>query len=291
MARRPQNRPGKTFYILLLMLTILLAFALSPDMAQSGPILYSTLSSANTSLYLPTVFGPAPSVYIPAGTFFMGCDPATNGGYLCSGDDLPLHQVYLDPYYIDRAEVTIAEYESCVSAGACTSPTGFSASPDSAGRPIINVSWYQADSYCQWVGGRLPTEAEWEKAARGWSDTRAFPWGNANPTCLLLNATVNNQMCVGSTTPVGSYSPAGDSPYGLHDMAGNVYEWVNDWHSPTYYKDSPFSNPQGPATGTNKVRRGGAFGSYGNFFRVAARVPNHPSATFTYVGFRCAYDP
>jgi formylglycine-generating enzyme required for sulfatase activity len=229
----------------------------------------------------------------------MGCDPEHNGGYLCDFDEIPLHTVYLSGYYIDRAEVTNARYKACVTAGACTPPSDFSSSFREeyyngyrySHYPVLYVDWFQAQAFCEWAGGSLPTEAQWEKAARGPDDTRAFPWGDDPVSCELANGRVNDVACFGDTTEIGSYSPAGDSPYGIYDLAGNVYEWLHDWYSPTYYEDSPYSNPPGPETGVEKLRRSGAFGSYPNFLRNAVRLPTLPTTSRGYIGFRCAYSP
>ena len=251
---------------------------------------------------------PGDMITIPAGSFWMGCDPDHVGGYWCFADENPLHPVTLDAYTIDKYEVTNAQYADFLNAvgnqkegdgtwlntdglpvrihqnGAWQADTGY------ADHPVVSVTWYGARAYCQWAAKRLPTEAEWEKAARGADDTRAYPWGDDPTSCARANSYSDEEYkaCAEDTTPVGSY-PAGASPYGALDMAGNVWEWVNDWHSSSYYSSSPASNPPGPASGTYKVMRGGAFGTAGLAVRASYRGEEDPSLIIYFGGgFRCA---
>ncbi|HSN95446.1 MAG TPA: SUMF1/EgtB/PvdO family nonheme iron enzyme, partial [Anaerolineaceae bacterium] len=178
-----------------------------------------------------------PEILIPAGKFMMGCDPENNAGVDCMPDILPLHEVELSAFYVDQYEVSNAQYARCVSAGKCTEPKSlgdaerpdYYLNPNHADYPVVAVDWTQADAYCRLVGGRLPTEAEWEKAARG-DDLRPYPWGFEPPDCSRASFNSSKEgRCSDGASKVGSY-PEGASPYGVMDLAGNVWEWTNDWY-------------------------------------------------------------
>ncbi len=229
---------------------------------------------------------------IPAGAFQMGCDPG-NDTY-CQKDERPLHTVTLDAYYIDKFEVTNALYQACVEADACHPPSetksyshsSYYGNSEFADFPVVYVSWNDANDYCRWRGSRLPTEAEWEKAARGDGDTRKYPWGNQEPDCSLAKYS----GCGRDTAKTGNH-PNGASPYGVMDMAGNVWEWVTDWYEGSYYQNSPSSNPQGPENGEYRVLRGGSWRYPPLHLRAADRYHDHPVVRYNLVGFRCAVSP
>lgn len=303
--------------LLSLFVWVLLLGACASNVGTTEPepssIVESVVTSSGEALPtpIPTTLAadvaPAPAaisapnmVYVPKGEFLMGNDEDSN-------EEKPTHTVYLDAFWIDRTEVTYAQYAhflnhlggheeqcagyDCVETkdvdrqshmlyqdGRYTVEDGYE------NYPMAEVSWYGAQAYCAWVDKRLPTEAEWEKAARG-TDGRRYPWGNSEPDC----SKVNYRTCVRHTIDVGNY-PAGASPYGALDMAGNVYEWTADWFDREYYQTPEASqpNPHGPESGVYKVARGGS--SYDldlYLIRTTYRFGNDPKSFHRLVGFRC----
>lgn len=220
-------------------------------------------------------------IYIPAGEFPMG---TTDKGFPSSG---PEHTVYLDAFWMDQTEVSNAMYLRCVAAGKCIVPTSseinpFLRDPFYGNYPVVYMGWENASDYCSWAGRRLPTEAEWEKAARGTSG-QDYPWGNQEPNIRLAN--YGNYL--GGPVPVDRYK-AGASPYGVLNMAGNVREWVNDWYSPVYYGHSPLNNPRGPDRARRRSLRGGSFLDDERQLRTYNRFEHSPSSAGIDRGFRCA---
>jgi formylglycine-generating enzyme required for sulfatase activity len=245
---------------------------------------------------------------IPAGPFWLGCSPLDTSAVCTTkgSPEKPQHEVVLSAYAIDLFETTVAEYGACVQAGACSAPAaaGASAEPFNfgvAGReqhPVNGVSWHQAFTYCQWRGKRLPTEAEWEKAARGGCELHkgecaatalVYPWGNQPADCTRANfAPAKTKGCqMGITAPVGSL-PAGRSPYGLWDAAGNVWEWTADWFDAGAYSTSAQRDPQGPTTGQGRTRRGGGYPNEAETMRVARRYGLTAEVQSSDTGIRCA---
>ena len=225
---------------------------------------------------------PEGMAYVPAGEFTMGSEEG-------DADERPVHTVYLDTYFIDQYEVTRAQYQEFMEATGRDAPyrwdEAFYPHPDDA---VAGASWFDARDYCAWCGKRLPTEAEWEKAARG-TDGGRYPWGDDPPTPERLNASFETSAF--RYPSVGRY-PLGVSPYGCCDMAGNVREWVADWYSRGYYRESPYRNPPGPVQGEFRVLRGGSFIQDPEEARCANRESGYPPGNpyMPYQGFRCAKD-
>ncbi|MBN1303521.1 MAG: SUMF1/EgtB/PvdO family nonheme iron enzyme [Anaerolineales bacterium] len=213
-------------------------------------------------------------VYVPGGEFEMG-----------SGEQV--HPVRLNGFWIQQTEVTNRMYRDCVLAGACKAPASKADLPYTddfvQGRPVTGVSWTQARSYCTWVQGRLPTEAEWERAARG-SGQGPYPWGDKLPDCRR----VNFSGCINNLSYAAQF-PQGANDLGLLDMSGNAAEWVADWYDPGYYASSPVINPIGPAGGETRVIRGGSYLDAAGQISVTARSSAVPADTAADLGFRCAF--
>ena len=268
------------------------------------PTIISTVQASPTIEFVNERISPIdgmPQVYIPAGTFHMGGMDVRR-----APNEIPDHDVTLDTLWMDQLEVTNAMYALCVNTGGCTPPQSSKSqrrpkyfnNSDFKDYPVIYVTWAQAKTYCEWAGRRLPTEAEWERAGRG-ADFRTFPWGEDKANGLLANF----NMLVGDTSRVGTY-PAGASPFGVLDMAGNVAEWVNDVYS-TNYANAVTLNPQGSLTSSSfyRVVRGGSLGDAEINIRVSKRssvlgsnlkAPTNSSAYLgefsPRIGFRCAAD-
>jgi formylglycine-generating enzyme len=233
-------------------------------------------------------------VEVPAGSFWMGCNEDTDDE--CHADEFPYHEVYISGYLIDRTEVTQWGYWACVAAGVCSLPADPSFGEpeflpcETPNYPVSGVTWYKATTFCDWLGKSLPTEAQWEKAARGNSGQK-YPWGNNEPDCETV--ATNNEDCeISGMVWVCSRSPAGDSQYGLCDMSGNVNEWVYDWYGPTFYSVvPPVIDPSGPVSGTEKVARGGTRWDTGHKLSVSDRVNIDPTNMTLRQGFRCVVGP
>lgn len=255
---------------------------------QEQQAVYQQLQAKLPGRHSPTVMDslkPAetPLALVPAGEFTMGSTMAD--------DEKPVHRVYLDAFYMDKYHVTVGQYAKYLEATDKEAPPEWDImnQPHHQKRPVVNVSWYDAVTYCKWAGKRLPTEAEWEKAARG-TDGRLYPWGNEAPTRLHANFGKKKWANHMALVPVGMFE-LGKSPYGIYDMAGNAWEWVNDWYDHDYYKKSPAKNPQGPKTGKSKVVRGGNWLYVQEFLRSSFRYNAEPSGRQFGYGFRCAKTP
>lgn len=281
----PTSRPTSTNFVI-------------PSKTPSNNPVIPTKTQATIPTTIPIAFNPHPdsSDYIdangvpmrlvPAGEFMMGSNKYP--------DERPVHQVYLDAFYIDKYEVTNVLYKACVQAGECTPPSDIISRTYSSyynnsqydNYPVIFVDWYKAKDYCEWRGANLPTEAQWEKAARG-TDERIYAWGEG-----LDCAKANFSGCSDNASDnvrVGNYE-SGRSPYRVYDLTGNVFEWVLDWYSETYYENSPVSNPLGPGSGEERVSRGGSWEYTDESLRTTSRLNISPDDKGYSHGFRCAKD-
>lgn len=299
-----QRNPGSRYlFIWFTCLLLLLVTACTP---RNPPPDQPSASRLPT----PTPFPPPPAslvgetwlhpvdemrlVFVPEGLFIMG---ARDNDPNADDTEFPLRTVFLNAYWIDQTEVTNGMYALCVLEGGCTPPalnytltrTEYYQDLSFAEYPVVHVTWEQAAAYCGWAGRRLPTEAEWEKAARG-TDGRTYPWGDDAPTCERLrfgDPGPGQPSCEEDTARTGSFE-LGISPFGVLDMAGNVWEWTADWYAADAYRQDTDDNPMGPELGDTKVLRGGAFNDSAVTVRSANRhhtAPNNPSYT---IGFRCA---
>ena len=226
-------------------------------------------------------------VLIPEGEFTMG-----NSDESGRNDERPAHQVYLDAYFMDRFEATGKDFEDYMDDQPKVHPTitGWydrKVRPDMTQRPVFGLTWKRCRNYCVWAGKRLPTEAEWERSAKG-QDDRVYPWGNELPDpsranfgrcCFVMKGLI--------FTDVGTLK-AGKTPNNIYDLAGNVAEWVSDWYDKNYYKVSPRKNPQGPEKGKYHTIRGGAWNSFSGYLRSSARYGYNDANDFYGIGCRCA---
>ncbi len=236
-------------------------------------------------------------VYIPKDLYLIGALDSDTQAWI---NEKPQHPVNLSGYWMDKTEVTNAMYAKCVLSGACPAKKNINSltrypyygNEEFDNFPVLFVSWNEANTYCTWAGRKLPTEAQWEAAARG-DKGRKYPWGNNPPTCSVVNFASRivmsggkSSLCVGDTSAVGKY-PQGASPFGLLDMSGNVWEWVADWVSPNYSIE-PNQDPIGPIDGEKRVMRGGGFFTDAKYVRTTMRSWQLPDYTSNDVGFRCA---
>ncbi len=228
-------------------------------------------------------------VLIQSGSFWMGCNTELDAA--CAGDESPYREVFIQGYEIDKHEVTVSQYVQCMGAGACGVPddSGDACNYGKGGRqkhPVNCVSWHQAEAFCEHTGKRLCTAAEWERAARG-DEGKVYPWGQDTPTCETAVMTIGATLCSSDgTAPVGSV-PTGMSPFGVHDMAGNVSEWIADWYLQDYYFQAPSNDPKGPPSGSEREFRGGGFNAGPMALRCSVRDHIMPIFGYGKLGIRC----
>lgn len=242
-------------------------------------------------------------VLIPEGIFTMGYN-INNKNEWGDTDEEPVHKVFLKSYYMDRYEVSASQFSKFLNNHPDKAPfyfqTGLGVTiekVDNLFSPKIGlknyvanrISWYGADAYCKWISKRLPTEAEWEKASRG-TDGRIFPWGNEFPTNERVTFRRKFNLLGFKALEQVDSMPGGQSPYGVHHMAGNAWEWVSDWYKDIYYEESPYNNPKGPESGITKVLRGGNWYYKAYYMRTTYRFNEKPDVFKNWQGFRCAKD-
>jgi formylglycine-generating enzyme required for sulfatase activity len=264
------------------------------DGAWLLPAACLVMLSASASAADPKTSAPAPQ---SGKAGIVGKDGAPMAlvlaGEFTMGDRLfgPIHRVYLDAFYMDQHEVRVSLYDAFLKATKREKPYSWQSVDMVADgdRPVVGVDWYDAEAYCRWAGKRLPTEAEWEKAAR-WTDGRTYPWGNSrlDKTKASYNWDGKRRWEGYRTVSLAGSYEAGKSPYGIYDLAGNVWEWVADWYDRDAYKNSPTRNPQGPSAGEFKVFRGGSALSHAADVTAALRNRGSPTGRAITIGFRCA---
>lgn len=257
---------------------------------QSISIQYDVSRNMSSNNIIVNTPFPLELVHVPAGEFLMGTDPGKDN--FAQPDELPQHSVHLSAFYISKYEITNMQY----AVYACANNIVFETPAGQDDFPKVFLSWHEAVVFCEWLGHvmdrnvHLPTEAEWEKAARG-SAGRLYPWGDQWDRTALNS----NDHGVGEMTPVNKHSPIGDSPYGVADLAGNVWEWTADWYGTTAYEDHFKSgllveNPTGPSTGTHRVLRGGSYYFRQGGTRAAKRFKYIPASRCYDIGFRVVVD-
>jgi eukaryotic-like serine/threonine-protein kinase len=300
LPRRERNTGPRTFCLGLVICAGLLAVVSSCNPQASEPLAPASTpipatdtppAASTTTRTSSPVLSIATQVFavdgmvtskIPAGAFLMGSESGNN-------NEKPSHLVSLDAFWMDQTEVTNAMYALCVQSEGCMPAGGDFDDPALADFPVVFVTWDMASAYCAWAGRRLPTEAEWERAARGGLEGAGYPWGDSTPSCApgVVNG-AQFYACDGDATAVGRFAP---NNFALYDMAGNVWEWVADWYDAAYYSTLPegVTNPPGPETGEYKVLRGGSWSDQlPVILRVSSRDRFNPALSSSVTGFRCA---
>jgi iron(II)-dependent oxidoreductase len=281
----------KSYIPALTAVALTLATVMTPAMADHDgskpPPPWTPLDEAER---LATVEVPSGMVMVPAGLFLMGSDPKIDRA--AGPQEQPQHHVYVEAFLIDRYEISNVDYLRYVLATGADWPLYWRDRPFAdkmARHPVIGVSWNEADAYCRWARKRLPTEAEWEKAARG-GDARIFPWGNEPAGWIKSNIAHPGSKRGVKYPPLANVDRYGNgmSPYGVQQMAGNVSEWVSDWFDPEYYRRGDDHNPTGPLNGQDKVFRGGSWNEDPEVARSAGRNAGAPDHRSYLIGFRCA---